>query len=160
MAFRREAFDVCLFFDIFGRTKGWHELGKRGPVGDDTEFCMNPRYKTGKKIIYRPELKVLHKVYSYRITPRFIRRQAFWQGYTKAMFKKLYGEKGKVLSVEYSLLRRILFKLMPETLKLMPFHPRLAWKKLSLTFRVLFHLTLGYLSAVFPGFGKIKRRYS
>ncbi len=154
MSFRREAFDVCQFFDTFGRTEGAHEAGKRGPVGDDSEFSINLRRKTGKAIVCNPDVKVWHKVYQYRLTPRFIQRQAYWQGYTKAMFKKLYssgnGKDGDVLAVEHKLLQRILLRLFPSIVTGFFPHPVVAWRKLSLTVMVLFHLTLGYLAGVFP----------
>jgi len=154
MSFRKEAFQTCLFADTFGRTEGAHEAGKRGPVGEDSEFSINLRRKTGRAIVYNPDVKVWHKVYRYRLTPSFIRRQAYWQGYTKAMFKKLYsggnGQDKDVLAVERTLLRRILLRLFPGIATGFFRHPAVAWKKLSLTVKVLFHLTLGYFSAVFP----------
>ena len=156
MSFRREAFDYCQFCDTFGRTEGAHAAGKKGPVGDDTEFCINLRNKSGKDIVYNPGVKVYHKVYSYRLTPKFIRRQAYWQGYTKAMFKKIYhkSEKNeKVLETEYSLLKRILFRLFPSIAGESIRHPVRAWKRFYLSVRVLFHLGVGYLSAAWPRFG-------
>lgn len=154
MSFRREAFNVCQFIDTFGRTEGAHEAGKKGPVGDDAEFSINLRRKTGKAIVYSPNVKVWHKVYRYRLTPRFVQRQAYWQGYTKAMFKKLYGgandsDKG-VLLTEYKLLRRILLLLFPSIIIGFFYKPVIAWKKLSLTVRVIYHLTLGYFSVLSP----------
>jgi len=162
MSFRKEAFEFCLFADTFGRTEGAHKSGKRGPVGDDTEFSMNLRSKTGKAIVYNPRVRVRHKVYKYRLTPTFIRRQAYWQGYTKAMFKKLYRNKGvtgrDVLSTEYRLLQRILVGLLSNILKDFSQHPEIAWRKFSLIFNVLFHLALGYFSADFPRLARFTER--
>lgn len=161
MSFRKEAFTYCRFEDTFGRTKGFDKGGKKGPVGDDTEFCINLKTKSGKAIIYNPTVKVYHKVYSYRLTPSFIRRQAYWQGYTKAMFKRIYnkGEKGeKVLDTEYQLLRRILFNLFPGIVGEFFHHPKMAWKRLHLSITVLLHLVIGYLSATCSGFGTLTRK--
>lgn len=156
MSFRKEAFKYCRFVDTFGRTEGANKAGKKGPVGDDTEFCINLRNKSGKTIVYNPEVKVLHKVYSYRLTPAFIRRQAYWQGYTKAMFKKLYDKKEKnerILATEYQLLRRILFILFPSMLLGFFHHPAFAWKRFKLSTTVMLHLSIGYFSAVWSWFG-------
>jgi len=156
MSFRKEAFECCKFADTFGRTKGAHKAGKQGPVGDDTEFCINLRNKSGKSIVYNPGVKVYHKVYSYRLTSNFIRRQAYWQGYTKATFKKLYDKYNKnegVLETEYRLLRRILFGLFPSIALGFFKHPIISWKRFHLATSVLFHLTLGYLSAILPKLG-------
>ncbi|MCL0073617.1 hypothetical protein M1O50_01825 [Dehalococcoidia bacterium] len=162
MSFRKEAFQFCLFSDTFGRTEGAHEAGKRGPVGDDTEFSIALRSKTGKAIVYNPTVKVWHKVYSYRLTPEFIKRQAYWQGYTKAMFKRLYANKGiagsDVLSPEYKLLQRILIRLPLQIARELFKRPNGAWRKFSLTITVLFHLSLGYFSAVFSGLARFTEK--
>jgi GT2 family glycosyltransferase len=159
MSFKREAFQYCQFFDTFGRTDGANEAGKRGPVGDDTEFCINLRNKSGKAIMYNPKAKLYHKVYSYRLAPRFIRRQAYWQGYAKAMFNKIYSSSGeKVLETEHRLLGRILLRLFPDMMAQFFGHPVLAWKRLCLTISVLLHLTIGYCSATLPGLGALTRK--
>ena len=162
MSFRREAFDTNLFLDTFGRTEGHHESGKKGPVGDDAEFSINLRNRTGKTIVYNPDVKVWHKVYRYRLTPDFIQRQAYWQGYTKAMFKKLYshvnGKDEDVLAMEYSLLKRIFTRLLPGIAVDFLRQPAFAWRRLSLTVKVLYHLSLGYFSAVVPRLSSITEK--
>lgn len=162
MSFRREAFDYCLFSDTFGRTEGAHAAGKRGPVGDDTEFSMNLRARTGKAIIYNPAVKVSHKVYTYRLSRKFLRRQAYWQGYTKAMFRKLYRDKGvageDVLSTEQRLLRRIIGRATFGITRDLVRKPAESWRRFSLTVSVLLHLTLGYVSGVLPGLSLLTAR--
>lgn len=161
MSFKREAFDFCQFSENLGISRGAHKAGKVGLVGDDTEFSMNLRRKTGKLIVYNPKVRVRHKVYNYRLTPRFIQRQAYWQGYTKAVFKKLYSNSDKsekMLETEYRLLRRILLKLVPSIIGGFFVHPVIAWDRLRLTITVLFHLALGYFSAVLPKLGTLTRK--
>jgi glucosyl-dolichyl phosphate glucuronosyltransferase len=164
MSLRKEAFTYCRFEDTFGRTKGFNTGGKKGPVGDDTEFCINLKVKSGKMIVYNPTVKVYHKVYSYRLTPGFIRNQAYWQGYTKAMFKKLYNKgtnENKILDTENQLLKRIFFKLFPNIAAEFFRHFTTAWKRLRLSVSVLFYLAVGYFSAAWPVFGKLtKKMYS
>jgi hypothetical protein len=162
MSFRRGAFEACRFTDGFGRTAGWDKAGKKGPVGDDTEFCINLTRATGKTIIYSPGIQVHHKVYPYRLTPSFIRRQAFWQGYTKAMLRKLYDKNGdnSLLDTEYGLLRRILFHLLPSLPGEFLSAPGRAWKRSGLTLAALFHLTAGYAAAAVPGMRVLCKSYS
>jgi hypothetical protein len=162
MSFRREAFDICLFTDSFGRTAGWHKAGKQGPVGDDTEFCINLTRATGKTIIYTPAVRVRHKVYPYRLTPRFVRRQAFWQGYTKAMLRKLYDGDGgqRLLDTEYGLLQRIVFHLLPSLPGEFLSAPGRAWKKAGVTASALFHLMAGYTAAAVPGMRILCKSYT
>jgi glycosyltransferase involved in cell wall biosynthesis len=149
MSFRKEAFEYCQFSESLDISPGASNAGKVGMVGDDTEFSMNLRRKTGKLIIYNPGVKVKHRVYDYRLFPLFIRRQAYWQGYTKAVLKRLYrttDRDEKMMGTEYQLLRRILFRLIPATILGFFSHPKISWNRLSLTISVLYHLSLGYFS--------------
>ena len=163
MSFRKEAFDSCQFAVDLGISQGANKAGKVGLVGDDTEFSMNLIRITGKLIIYNPKVRVRHKVYSYRLTPLFIRRHAYWQGYTKAVLKKLYGKNAQKnnameMETEYRLLKRILLRLLPGTFLGFFRHPFIAWKKFCLTVSVLFHFSLGYFSAALPALGTYTRK--
>jgi len=149
MSFKREAFDLCGLFEEALGAKGGGESGKHELVGEETEFSIRVKEETGKRIIYNPEVKVRHRVYSYRFTWKFITKRAYWEGYTKAMLNKSYGGRNKsenVLVTEHDLLRRILFKLIPTTLKLFTSKPLLALRKLWVTFIVLFCVAFGYYS--------------
>jgi len=149
MSFRREAFDLCgLFLTQLG-AKGGGESGKHELVGDETEFSIRVGRKTGKRILYNPKVKVQHRVYKYRVTPMFIARRAYWEGYTKAMFKRSYRDsnsKEKLLQVEYQLLRRILTKLFPKILGGFFTNPITAWHRLSITINAVSFVAVGYLS--------------
>jgi len=152
MSFRREAFDLCGLFQEELGAKGGGESGKHELVGEETEFSIRVKEKTGKIIIYNPEVKVRHRVYSYRFTWKFITKRAYWEGYTKAMMTKTYGSRNRsdnVLITEHDLLRRILFKLIPAELKLFIRKPLLALRKLWITFVVLFCVAFGYYSYSF-----------
>jgi len=160
MSFRKEAFEYCQFSESLKISPGANNAGKVGMVGDDTEFSLNLTNKTGKLIIYNPEVKVQHRVYDYRLTPRFIRRHAYWQGYTKAVLSRLYSDpkRKKIMGTEYQLLRRIIFRLLPSTLIESFRHPTIAWKRFSLTICVLYHLSLGYFSGQIPLLDRITRK--
>ena len=90
MSFVKEAFTVSGLFneDAFGSSIAC-EKGKRGLICDDTEFSLRLRRETGKRIIYNPDVKIWHKVYSFRLTPKFIRRYAYQHAYSKAVIKRL-----------------------------------------------------------------------
>jgi len=159
MSFRREAFDHCRFSHEAGQTNGGFEAWKAGPF-DDAEFSINLRLKTGRAVIFDPGVRVWHKVYAYRLTPRFIRGQSFWQGYTKALLRRTYAadEDMRGLSREYDLLRRIILGLLPRTLVHLPRSPALAWPRLRLIASVLLHVALGYLAGSWPRWGRIIAR--
>jgi glycosyltransferase involved in cell wall biosynthesis len=151
MSFRKEAFEQCLFSEGFGLTTGEQEAWKAGPI-DDVEFSINLRLRTKKLILYNPAVRIKHRVYNYRLTSKFIRRQAYWQGYTKALMKKTYHQDTdtRELVRERTLLRNILFGLVPRTITALPRQPRLSWGKITLTVAVLFYVTLGYSAVTFP----------
>ncbi len=160
MSFRKEAFDHCHFSQDFGQTTGEQEAWKAGPV-DDAEFSINLRLKTGKLILYNPQVRVQHKVYTYRLTRRFIRGQSYWQGYTKALLRRIYRSDAdtQALLRERALLRRILVNLVPRTAREFFSSPRLAWKRLALTAAVLFYVSLGYTAAAFPWLAGFTRKH-
>jgi hypothetical protein len=160
MSFRREAFDYCAFSESFGQTKGGQAAWKAGPV-DDAEFSINLRLKTGKAIVYNPKVRVWHQVYPYRLGFTFVRGQAYWQGYTKALLRRIYrqDEDTRSLVREYDLLRRLLLRLLPRTLAELFRSPAVARKKLAITASALFYVALGYAAASWPRVAGFTRRY-
>ena len=161
MSFRREAFDYCRFSHDTGKTSGGFEAWKAGPF-DAAEFSIDLRLRTGRTLTFDPAVRVWHKVYAYRLSPRFIRGQSFWQGYTKAYLRRAYAADDDVrqLSREQDLLRRILVRLLPRTLARLATSPRLAWRRLRLIATVLTHVGLGYLAGTWPRLGAaIAKRY-
>lgn len=148
MSFRKEAFDTAgLFLTQLG-AKGGGASGKHELVGDETELSIRVTQKTSKRILYNPKVKVRHKVYKFRVKAGFIARRAYWEGYTKALFKHNYntGKNGsEVLKVEHQLLRRILIKLIPEILFGFFTRPVISWRKFGLTVNAVFFVGLGYL---------------
>ena len=159
MSFRREAFNYCLFSQDFGHVG--QEQRKVGPVVDDAEFSINLRLKTGKLILYNPSVRVKHRVYAYRLSRRFVRGQAYWQGYSKALLRRIYRNDPdtRALLRERALLRRIILNLLPKIAVGFFSHPKLAWKKLALTTCVLFYVTLGYSAAAFPWLTGFTKKY-
>lgn len=156
MSFRKEAFNHCCFSEAFGLTTGEQEAWKAGPI-DDVEFSVNLRLKTGKLILYNPSVRVRHRVYPYRLTRRFIRGQAYWQGYTKALMKKTYRDDTDTRGLvrERDLLRRILLGLVPRSLVGLFWSPGLSFRRLSFTTYVLFYVALGYAAGSLPWLGRL-----
>ena len=158
MSFRTEALGPCRF--ALGH-KAADDGTKVGIEGEETELSIRVQQRTGKLIVFNPKVRVHHKVFKFRVTPKFIRRKAFWQGYTKAVLKNIYRHNENninVLETEYRLLRQILLQLLPSIGKRFFSHPINAWKSLCFTITVLFYVALGYFSAAFPRIGTLTRK--
>ena len=146
LSFRREAFEGELFRTSLG-VKGRGQSGWAEPGAEEVELALRIRRKTGKRIVYNPQVRVKHKVYRYRLRTGFITRRAYWEGYGKAMLNQWYRHAGKaVLSTEYELLRRILFRLFPQSLIHLFRQPVIALRRLWLMVLVLSCVAGGYLS--------------
>ncbi len=160
MAFRREAFGLRMFSERHGRTKGGHAALKAGPF-DDAEFSLDIRRRTGLAIHYTPDARVYHRVYPYRVTRRFLSGQSYWQGFSKAVYQRIYPEDADLrkLGREIDLLRRIVTGLLPRTLRSLPRRPRTSALTLLLTARVLFHVALGYASGKCSVLAVVTRRF-
>ena len=147
LSFRREAFNSGERFRTTLGVKGRGQRGWQEPGAEEVEFSLRVRRKTGKHIIYNPRVRVKHKVYSYRMSTKFIAKRAYWEGYAKAMLNRWYRPGGEaVLSTEYELLRRILFKLLPRTLGRLFRQPVTGWRQLWVVAVVLSCVAGGYLS--------------
>lgn len=147
LSFRREAFEGELFRTSLG-VKGQGQSGWTEPGAEETELALRIRRKTGRRIVYNPQVRVRHRVYRYRLKARFITRRAYWEGYAKAMLNQWYRQAGSegLLSIEYRLLRRILFKLFPQSLIRLFRQPVIALRRLWLIVMVLSCVAGGYLS--------------
>jgi len=153
MSFRREAFEQCgPFLNEFGFHKG--------PMAEDNEFSQRAKAKTGKKIIYCPQVNLWHRVHEYRLSQQFIKERAYWIGRSRRMLKRLSPttEKGKdLLSQEHQLLKRILTRLFPSILKGFFSNPVIAWRRLRVTVVALTFVALGYYSHLVPAlFNRLK----
>jgi len=147
ISFRREAFDSCGLFKSSLEVKGRGKIDWQRPGAKETEFSLRVVQKTGKRIIYHPNIRVRHKVYRYRLSTNFIAKRAYWEGYAKALLNKWYHPSDKkVLSTEYSLLGRILFNFLPYSVGLLFRHPIIALRRLWVTVLVLSCVVVGYLS--------------
>ena len=141
MSFKKKiAEDVGLFNTNLGKK------GEKWILSEEVELCIRLREKTGKKIIYNPDVKVKHKVYPYRLKIRNILKRAFYDGYSKALLKSLY--KSDVLSPEKSFLKQLLFKFYPRSFKKIIFEPIKTLKELFIVTMVIVAEGSGYLSFI------------
>ena len=148
LSFRREAFDVAGLFKTSLGVRAGGRIGWQRPGGEETEFSLRVRRKTGKRSIYYPQVRVRHKVYRYRLTTGFVTRRAYWEGYAKAMLNQWYRSSESetaILATEYELLRRILSRLLPQTLGRLFRQPLIALRQLWVTVMVLSCVAGGYL---------------
>ena len=146
MCFKREAFDLA---GPFLNNFGFH----KGPMAEDNEFSLRVRARTGKRILYCPNIWLWHKVHRYRLSQRFVRERAYWIGHSRRMLKKLYPEVDTgtgLLNQEHQLLKRILTRVPFDILKTFFRNPTIAWHKLTVVTVALFFVTLGYYSHLLP----------
>lgn len=152
LSFRREAFNSNQLFRTSLGVKGRGQEGWQEPGAEETEFSIRVRRKTGKRIIHNPQVKVKHKVYQYRLTMNFITKRAYWEGYAKAMLNHWYHpikSEAPVLSTEYELLRRILFRCLPRMVTGLFRQPLTAIRQLGVLVTVLTCVAAGYFSYKF-----------
>lgn len=147
MSFKREVFSKCTFRDAF--TSGAKSAGKSGPVGDDVEFSLWAKRTCGGTIVFDPKLRVAHKVPSYKTTPLFIRKYAYWQGFSDARFKRLNRAHSVRSMAEFSALKRIGLSFLPRTAKDLFRKPRVAWRRCSAMAQVLTFFCMGYGAYLF-----------
>jgi glucosyl-dolichyl phosphate glucuronosyltransferase len=147
LAFKMEAIREAGLFNTALGVRGRGSGGWQEPGGEETELALKIKSRTGKRIIFNPKVEVHHKVYSYRLSIRFIVRRAFWEGYTKALLKDKYRSlktRNGVLATEHTLLRRIVFHRIPQALKMLFRHPVTAVNQLGAVFVVLTCVSIGY----------------
>jgi cellulose synthase/poly-beta-1,6-N-acetylglucosamine synthase-like glycosyltransferase len=153
MAFRRSVFDLVGFDEQFGGNMGAQDGNKSGLLGEDTLFSIRACESMGGAIVYNPEIRVFHKVHRYRLTPRYLRRRAFWEGFTKAVLASTGGMTFG-LAPERRLLRQILLRFFPRTLGELLANRRLSTRRLSFAVSTLSYVALGYVSGKFPSLAR------
>jgi len=88
LSFRRDVFIELGGFNVaMGGIKG-----KRMLQGGETDLCMRLYKKYGRMVVYNPNAVVYHKIFERRTKISFLIKRAFWQGYSKAVMKRLGGD--------------------------------------------------------------------
>ena len=144
MAFRRSVFSTCSFADGF--SKGANRAGKMGPVGDDTDFCFRATERNSSFLLFEPQVKVLHRVYEFRLSRHFTRRYAYWQGYTEAMFRLDNRVATARTSSQSHLIVGIIKDLVPGIFSDLVVRPNVAISKFMLLFDSFIFFALGFTS--------------
>ena len=150
ISFRREAFEKAGEFRSSLGCKGRGTGGWQEPGAEELDFTLRVKQLTGKHIMFDPAIKVQHRVYKYRFTTKFIARRAYWEGYGKSIMRRWYPDTKKscgVLSVEYGLLGRILFHLLPRILVRLFRHPTVAIKQFYIAALVLCCVAAGFINS-------------
>ncbi len=158
MAFRREVFAHASFDEQLGGNRGARDGSKLGLLAEDAVFSFHVREAMGGRIVFDPEVRVYHKVSRYRLTPRYMRRRAFWEGYTKAVLGREYAlNTPEIEGPERRLLKRIMLRFLAQTLGQLCRRPSLSARRLAFAMGTLFYLALGYTSARFAPLGAFTR---
>jgi glucosyl-dolichyl phosphate glucuronosyltransferase len=158
MAFRREVFAHASFDEQLGGNKGARDGSKLGLLAEDAVFSFRVREAMGGRIVFNPEVRVYHKVSRYRLTPRYVRRRAFWEGYTKAVLGREYARNTRGRGgLEWRLVKRIVLRFLPQTVGQLVRWPFLSARRLAFAIGTLFYLALGYTSARFTVLGVFTR---
>lgn len=157
-SFKREAFKLAGLLDtrlgpqdsVMG-FKG-REL-KEGVISEEVEFSLRVKKRTGKRIVYNPQVKVWHRVYTYRLKWKYIVQWSYWIGLSKRILKSSSKDfkKENLISQEYHLLKRVLTRLLPRILKEFFCHPAIALRRFLVTVVILTFVALGYFSGLFRG---------
>ncbi|MEM3191230.1 MAG: glycosyltransferase family 2 protein [Candidatus Parvarchaeota archaeon] len=153
MAFRRFVFDRGLEFPE--RVGGVHG---RNIHGEEQVISYRVRTELGMKVVFDPNLVVLHKVYKFRLAPRQVWKNAFHMGRTRRMIQCLYDKKDP-LQIERSLIRRMAEEGFAKPLFELWFSPRRAVRTIYVTAFSFVAAALGYLSGLNYCGGRISAKY-
>jgi len=77
-------------FDEFGTFRT--DLGRKGAgllSSEETEFALR-LFRAGKPVLYEPRAIVHHQIDKERLTKSYLRKQAYWDGWSHANFEKGY----------------------------------------------------------------------
>ncbi len=115
----RNTFTSNLSFraDVIRRIGGFRsEFLERNGIpmqSEETEVCERMRRIYGRGVMYNPNAVVYHKVYPEKLKYSYLLRRCFWQGYSKALMKKIV----KRLDEEGRYLRFVLSRIGKRILK-------------------------------------------
>lgn len=142
MSFKRDLIEKIGMFNIDLGIKGKNWVG-----GEDTDMFLKVS-EAGKKVIFDPEARVMHKIFSDRIKLNYIAKRAFNGGRSVAMMKKVrrYNIKN---STEGKYLKSILLHYYPNKLKVLfksPCSTKL--KQIAYVSIVIFFEGIGYLFGI------------
>ncbi|MBM3156480.1 MAG: glycosyltransferase family 2 protein [Chloroflexi bacterium] len=145
MSFRREVFDKV---GLFNENLGFAERRVFYIQAEEPEFALRVRRETGKGVIYNPEAVVFHRIAPSKLKVRVLLKRAFYQGYSKALMKRL-DITADSINTEKSYLRDLLLVYMPRRLR--RFYRLAESKKLGFTVVSVMAVGMGFI------YGNLKR---
>lgn len=149
MSFRREAFDGRRFSECIG-IGPWGVGGWRGVGGEEPELALRVTEATGRAIFYVPDVRVWHRVRSYRLRWRSLARRAYWEGRLKGSLPHAAVRKRRALDTEKGLLRDMA-RASIGRLRLLGTHPLVALRQEALVLFVVGLVGCGFLE------GRVRR---
>ena len=145
MSFKREVFQKA---GMFNENLGFARRGTSYIQAEEPEFALRMRRELGKGVIYNPKAVVYHKIPSAKVKVGLLLKRAFYQGYSKALLKKLNISADSV-ATERSYLKDLLFEYIPRRLK--RFYRLTELKKLLMLLACIGAVGLGFV------YGYVKR---
>ncbi len=148
MAFKKELVKKVGMFNTNLGVNGDNWIG-----GEDSDMFLNIK-AIGKKVLFNPDAKVLHKIFTNRITLGNIIKRSFNGGISVAVMKRLREKKFKNYkvnnSVEGKYLKTILFRFYPKKLNELIKNPSLLYlKQLAIVFIVMISEISGYFYGLY-----------
>jgi len=145
MSFKREVFQKA---GMFNENLGFAKKGTSYIQAEEPEFALRMRRELGKGVIYNPKAVVYHKIPSAKVKVGLLLKRAFYQGYSKALLRKLNISDDSI-ATERSYLKALLFEYIPRRLK--RFYRLSELKKLLMLFACIGAVGLGFV------YGYVKR---
>ena len=113
MSFARQVFEIVGYFN---ETLGFAKRGTSYIQAEEPEFSLRMKSKLGRGVVYNPEAIVYHRIPSYKLKLRLLLKRSFFQGYSKALVRKLTASPESLI-VEKSYLRYLIVKTIPARIK-------------------------------------------
>ncbi len=145
MSFKKEVFQKA---GMFNENLGFARKGTSYIQAEEPEFALRMRRELGKGVIYNPKAVVYHKIPPAKVKVGLLLKRAFYQGYSKALLKKLSISDDSV-ATERSYLKALLLEYIPGRLK--RFYRLTELKKLLMLFACIGAVGLGFV------YGYVKR---
>lgn len=139
MSFKREVFQKA---GLFNENLGFARKGTSYIQAEEPEFALRMKQKLGKGVMYNPKAIVYHRITSSKVKVRALLRRAFYQGYSKALLRKL-NISADPIATERSYLKAVLLKYIPSRLKRIYHLTEL--KKLSILVASVISVGLGFV---------------
>jgi GT2 family glycosyltransferase len=145
MSFRREVFEKV---GLFNENLGFAKRRAFYIQAEEPEFALRVRRELGRGVIYNPAAVIYHKIAPSKLNIGVLLKRAFYQGYSKALMRKLNISSDSI-ATEKSYLKDLLLVYMPGRLK--RFYRLTELKKLCFTVSSVIAVGLGFI------YGNLKR---